>query len=117
MKFFDSSNKLHTAKTLDSRHTNTVILTSKLSKMYLCLVLVILFINIPSHNSINEVEIASARPWCWTKPALGDPSFILNESNGGINWGFCKLGTISTMKKKDFYVYIATSQLPKSSTM
>lgn len=85
---------------------------------HLTMIYLLLFsFNISIVKAINEVEIASARPWCWTKPAIGDPSFILNESNGGVNWGFCKLGTISTMKKKDFYVYIKTSQMPKSSTM
>ncbi len=116
MKFFDK-NKHYKTKTSMINHQKTRIFTSQISKKLILLLLVLIFVNIPYHNSINEVEIASARPWCWTKPALGDPSFILNESNGGINWGFCKLGTISTMKKKDFYVYIATSQIPKSSTM
>ncbi len=78
-----------------------------------------------SVNSINEIEIASSRvifiiyksqPWCWTKPMINDPSFILNPNNGGPNWGYCKKGEIASSKKKEYYVYISTSSLPKSGT-
>lgn len=85
-------------------------------KLIVKVIFLLTIVNFSIIHCINEVEISSARPWCWTKPALSDPSFILNEANGGINWGYCKLGSVSNIKKKEIYVYIASSQLPDSGT-
>lgn len=47
---------------------------------------------------------------------INDPSFILNPNNGGPNWGYCKNGITISSKKKEYFVYIQTSNLPKSGT-
>jgi hypothetical protein len=47
---------------------------------------------------------------------INDPSFILNPSTGGINWGYCKSGTITSNKKKEYYLYVSTSTLPDSES-
>ena len=43
-------------------------------------VLFIMYLIQYTHN-MNENEINSSRGWCWTKPALEDPAFILNDNN------------------------------------
>jgi len=52
--------------------------------------------------------------WCWTKSMVNEPSFKLDQKNGGMNWSFC------TPPKKDevvnFSIIVDTSSLPKSAT-
>lgn len=47
---------------------------------------------------------------------INDPAFILNPNNGGPNWGYCKKGIILSSRKKEYSVYIQTSNLPRSGT-
>jgi hypothetical protein len=33
-----------------------------------------------------------------------------------MNWGFCKIGNIISLKKKEYFIYVSTSTLPESET-
>ena len=85
-----------------------------LNKIYIFLILILLFYNIKVIYSINEID--TLRDWCWTSPVLQDDSFILNNNNGGINWGYCKNDFSKFIVKKEYIIYIDTSQLPDSET-
>ena len=83
-------------------------------KLYFILFLLLNNTNITIIYSLNEIN--TAREWCWTKPVLENDSFILNENNGGINWGYCKNEKFKSNQKKEYSIYIDTSQLPDSET-
>jgi hypothetical protein len=44
-----------------------------------------------------------------------EPGFILNEQNGGINWGNC-VAKSTTHPQVDYSISIVTSPLPLSGT-
>ena len=67
-------------------------------------------------HQINELSILSSKSWCWTKPIINDPNFILNPSIGGTNWGYCKQSTSQSILQREYTIYIKTSSLPNSET-
>jgi hypothetical protein len=52
--------------------------------------------------------------WCWTKSMANEPSFILNNEQGGINWGYCQKDQIPSMVK--YIANVSTSQIDKSES-
>jgi len=51
--------------------------------------------------------------WCWTKSMINEPSFVLDQSKGGMNWGFCSQE--ESIKQK-YVAIVETSILPNSAT-
>ena len=84
-------------------------------KLFPMLIFILVLIIGPT-NQINELSILSSKSWCWTKPVINDPNFILNPSIGGTNWGYCKQTTSQSQIKKEYTIYIRTSSLPNSET-
>lgn len=49
---------------------------------------------------------------------IDNPKFVLNENNGGINWGYCKqqLENSQNKNKKKYIIYVSTSPDKDSAT-
>jgi hypothetical protein len=68
------------------------------------------------HKTESKYDLNSSKAWCWTKPYINRDDFILNESNGGVNWGYCKEDVDDQNKQLEYIVYITTSNLKHSNT-
>ncbi len=58
---------------------------------------------------------ANAQEWCWTKSMINEPSYVFNLNNGGINWGYCKNGSVA-IKQIKYKISILTSSVVNSGT-
>ncbi len=95
----------------------------KLKKVFSIFLLLItssmFFLTFCSHSesksgSTLQSHLDEKKPWCWTKSMANEPSFILNNDQGGINWGYCqKDQQPSTLK---YIATVNTSQIEKSET-
>lgn len=65
--------------------------------------------------SLMFSEGVKANEWCWTKSMANDPSYVFDQSLGGINWGFCKPKS-NKPKQVKYDIVLHTSSLPESGT-
>ncbi|MCQ2815708.1 MAG: hypothetical protein MJ252_00430 [archaeon] len=82
--------------------------------MRISIFILLFFSYLPPNLCINELSILSSKSWCWTKPILNDPNFILNPRIAGLNWGYCDETSSKTNKETEYIIYVKTSSLPES---
>lgn len=51
-----------------------------LKSLIACMLVLLITINVSN---------ADPQKWCWTKSQVNNPGFILDNSKGGFNWGYC----------------------------
>jgi len=60
---------------------------------------------------LSSVYAISSKQWCWTKQVNPLEKKSVNPSNGGANWGYCKLSGSGSNEKIPYRVYLETSNL------
>ena len=54
--------------------------------------------------------------WCWTRSQVNNPGFILDDTKGGFNWGYCKTSEESKKVTTIYSGNVITSVAPGSIT-
>ena len=65
---------------------------------------------------ISLMISAEKRSWCWTKSQVNNPAYILNQKNGGFNWGYCASPEISDKTTITYSGFVKTALSPRSTT-